>query len=145
MATVAHHTAPDTPTDGANDMADQQTLENLADEWRNAKRDEEEARQSRIAIEQQIINVTGCKEEGSETHRAGDRKVRVTGKLNRTLDQAAWESIAPTIPEAMRPVEYAPKLDTKGLRYLENNEPEVYKRVCEAIVTKPGKPAVEVK
>ena len=123
----------------------QQTLEKLANEWRNAKRAEDDARKARIAVEESIISHTGCKEEGSQTFEAGEWKVRVTGKLNRTLDQAAWESIAPTIPEAMRPVEYAPKLDTKGLRYLENNEPEVYKRVCEAIVTKPGKPAVEVK
>lgn len=123
----------------------QQTLEKLANEWRNAKRAEDDARKARIAVEESIISHTGCKEEGSQTFEAGEWKVRVTSKLNRTLDQAAWESIAPTIPEAMRPVEYAPKLDTKGLRYLENNEPEVYKRVCEAIVTKPGKPAVEVK
>ena len=123
----------------------QQTLEKLANEWRNAKRAEDDARKARIAVEESIISHTGCKEEGSQTFEAGEWKVRVTGKLNRTLDRAAWESIAPTIPEAMRPVEYAPKLDTKGLRYLENNEPEVYKRVCEAIVTKPGKPAVEVK
>lgn len=130
-----------------NDMTElhQQTLEKLANEWRNAKRAEDDARKARIAVEESIISHTGCKEEGSQTFEAGEWKVRVTGKLNRTLDQAAWESIAPTIPEAMRPVEYAPKLDTKGLRYLENNEPEVYKRVCEAIVTKPGKPAVEVK
>ena len=131
----------------ANNMAEthQATLEKLADEWRNAKRAEDDARKARIAVEESIITHTGCKEEGSQTFEAGEWKVRVTGKLNRTLDQAAWESIAPTIPEAMRPVEYAPKLDTKGLRYLENNEPDVYKRVCEAIVTKPGKPAVEVK
>ncbi len=120
-------------------------LEHLANLWREAKRDEEESRNARIAIEQQIINVTGCKEEGSETHRAGDYRVTVTGKINRTLDRAAWESIAPHIPEELRPVEYQPKLDTKGLRYLESNNPEVYRRVCEAIVTKPGKPSVEVK
>ena len=130
-------------------MTDQQTqptdLEHLASLWREAKRDEEEARQSRIAIEQQIINVTGCKEEGSQTHAAGDWKITVTGKMNRTLDRAAWESIAPHIPADLRPVEYAPKLDTKGLRYLQEKNPDVYRRVCEAVVAKPGKPAVQVK
>jgi len=128
-------------------MTDTQTtdLPHLAQLWREAKRAEEEARKERVAIEQQIINVTGCKEEGSQTHDAGDWKVRVTGKINRTLDQAAWESIAPSIPEDLRPVEYAPKLDTKGLRYLESNHPDVYRRMAEAIVAKPGKPSVEVK
>lgn len=127
-------------------MTDQPTdLQHLAELWREAKRDEDDAKQARIAIEQQIINVTGCKEEGSQTHKAGDWKITVTGKLNHTLDQAAWESIAPNIPEELRPVEYKPTLDTKGLRYLESNNPDVYQSVCEAIVTKPGKPSVEVK
>ena len=120
-------------------------LNTLALHWRDAKRAEELARDNRIRIEQEMIDLVGCKDEGSETHKAGDWKIRITGKINRTLDVAAWETIAPSIPENMRPVVYAPKLDTKGLRYLENNEPEVFRRVAEAIVAKPGKPAVEVK
>ena len=128
-------------------MTDTQTtdLSRLAERWLDAKRNEDSAKQSRIAIEQQIINVTGCKEEGSQTHDAGEWKVRVTGKINRTLDHAAWESIAPSIPEDLRPVEYAPKLDARGLRYLESHQPDIYRRVAEAIVAKPGKPSVEVK
>ena len=120
-------------------------LSTLALHWRDAKRAEEIARDNRIRIEEEIIALAGCKDEGSETHKAGDWKIRITGKINRTLDVAAWETIAPSIPEQMRPVVYAPKLDTKGLRYLENNEPEVYARIAQAIVAKPGKPAVEVK
>lgn len=120
-------------------------LPRLAELWRAAKRDEDAARNARIAIEQQIINVTGCKEEGSQTHDAGEWKITVTGKINRTLDRAAWESIAPTIPEALRPVEYKPTLDIKGLRYLQEKNPDVYRRVAEAIVAKPGKPAVQIK
>ena len=120
-------------------------LNHLAELWREAKRDEDESRQARIAIEQQIVNVTGCKEEGSQTHQTDDWKITVTGKINRTLDRAAWESIAPSIPEHLRPVEYAPKLDTKGLSYLQDNDPDTYRRVAEAIVAKPGKPSVEVK
>lgn len=126
-------------------MTQSTDLNHLASLWREAKRDEEESRNARVAIEQQIINVTGCKEEGSQTHDAGEWRITVTGKINRTLDRAAWESIAPHIPEGLRPVEYQPKLDTKGLRYLQSNEPDVYRRVAEAIVAKPGKPSVEVK
>lgn len=124
-------------------MTDQ--LEQLAYQWRDAKRAEDEARKHRVSVEESIINLTGCREEGSATHEAGEYKVRVTGKLNRTLDQGAWEAIAPHIPEHLRPVQYRPALDAKGLRYLEDHEPEVYRQVVEAIVTKPGKPAIEVK
>lgn len=127
-------------------MTDQDlTLEDLAAMWRSAKREEDKARNHRIEIEQAIVARTGCRDEGSATHEAGEYKVRVTGKLNRTLDADRWREIEHTIPEAMRPVEYVPKLDTKGLRYLENNEPETFAQVAQALVTKPGKPSVEVK
>lgn len=121
------------------------SLETLAEMWREAKQAEEQARKERVALEDAIIAQTGCKDEGSQTCEAGAWKVRITGNINRTLDADKWREIEPSIPEAMRPVEYVPKLDTKGLRYLENNEPETYRRICEAITAKPGKPSVEVK
>jgi len=121
------------------------TLEDLAEAWRIAKRDEDQTRKERVEIEEEIVARTGIKEEGSQTHEAGEHKVKVTGKLNRTLDAETWENIKHTIPETMRPVEYKPTLDTKGLRYLENNEPETYAKVAEALTTKPAKPSIEVK
>jgi len=120
-------------------------LETLASAWREAKRDEEHARDRRVEIENEIVALTGVKDEGSETHKAGDHKVTVTGKLNRKLDADQWRQIEASIPEDLRPVRYQPSLDTKGLRYLEDNEPDVYRRVCQAIETKPAKPAVQVK
>jgi hypothetical protein len=121
------------------------TLESLAEQWREAKRAEDEARDRRVEIESRIIEQTGVKEEGSQTHSAGDWKIKVTGKLNRKLDADAWADVEPSIPEDLRPVSYTPKLETKGLRYLEANEPDVYRMVARAIETKPDKPAVEVK
>lgn len=120
-------------------------LEELAGQWRAAKRAEERARDERVTIEQQIITFTGCKEEGSKTHEAGDFKITVTGKLNRKLDLPVWNDIESRIPEGLRPVTYKPSLDTKGLRYLENNEPDIYRMIAGAIETKPAKPSVTVK
>lgn len=120
-------------------------LENLANEWRAAKRAEDEARALRVDIESQIIEQTGVREEGSQTVPAGEWKIRVTGKLTRKLDGDTWERIKDSVPEAMRPVSYAPKLDLKGLRYLEDNEPDIYRTVAQAIETKPAKAAIEVK
>ena len=123
----------------------QDTLPTLAESWRAAKRAEESAREERVRIEEEIIAITGCREEGSQTYAAGDWKITVTGKLTRKLDADAWARIESSIPEAMRPVKYAPILDTKGLRYLENNEPDIYRLVAKAIETKPAKPAVSIK
>ena len=120
-------------------------LPTLAESWRAAKRAEESAREERVRIEEEIIALTGCMEEGSQTYAAGDWKITVTGKLTRKLDADAWARIESSIPEAMRPVKYAPSLDTKGLRYLENNEPDIYRLVAKAIETKPAKPAISIK
>lgn len=122
-----------------------ENLHELAEAWRDAKRAETQANKRRVEIEQRIIAITGCKEEGSTTHDADGLKITVKGKLTRSLDQAAWEQIAPTIPEALRPVTYKPALDLKGLRYLENNEPEIYRQITPALTIKPAKPAVAVK
>ena len=119
-------------------------LEILAECWQAAKTAEADAREQRVAIEEKIIALTGVKEEGSQTHKVGARKVKVTGKLTRKLLPDEWERVAKTIPEALHPVQYKPSLDLKGLRYLEANEPDAYALVAQAIETKPAKPAVEV-
>jgi len=120
-------------------------LDRLASQWLEAKRSEEKARDARVKIEQWIIEITGCKEEGSQTHKAGDQKITVTGKLNRKLYAGKWEEIKKAIPEQLHPVKYNPTLDLKGLRWLEENEPTLYRYVTQAIETKPAKPGVEVK
>ena len=120
-------------------------IEQLANDWRESKRTEENARDARLRIEQEILGQTGCKEEGSQTHDAGDYKITVTGKLNRKLNADKWREIEDSIPEALRPVEYKPSLDARGLRYLENNEPDIYRQVCQAIETKPAKPSITIK
>lgn len=126
-------------------MSTDTPLETLAEQWRAAKADEEAARKQRVQIEENIIHQTGVREEGSITVEAGAWKIRITGKLNRKLDPQAWERIRDSIPEALRPVIYAPQLELAGLRYLENNEPDIYRIVARAIETKPAKPAVEIK
>lgn len=120
-------------------------LNQLANAWKKAKLVEAGAIKARIDIENKIIAITGAKEEGSKTHPAGELKITVTGKINRSLDVVAWDAIAPKVPEQLRPVKYKPEIDIKGLRYLESNEPKIYKLVAQAIVAKPGKTAVEIK
>lgn len=122
------------------------TLDDLALAWREAKREESVANARRIDIEQKILEITGCREEGSETITTDTGlKITVTGKLNRTLDAATWAELESVIPEALRPVVYKPSLELKGLRYLENNEPDIFAIVSKAITTKPAKPSISIK
>lgn len=123
-------------------MAD---LNILAKQWLAAKQSEQEANKARLSIEDQIVAITGNKAEGSETHDASGIKITVTGKMSRTLDISTWQGIESQVPSNLSPVIYKPSLDLKGLRYIEENEPEIYALVSKAIAMKPAKTAVAVK
>jgi len=124
---------------------DTNTLAALLQDWHDAKAQENRIRDARVKVEEEIIAITGAKDEGSQTHEAGEYKVTVTGKLTRTIDTEKWRAIEPGIPEALRPVQYRPVLDNKGLRWLQDNEPEIYAEIAPAITTKPAKTGVTVK
>lgn len=111
----------------------------------DAKNAEDDAKQKRIELEEALIAIVGKKDEGSQTHKIGDYKVTITAKLTRTLDKNVWAKVENAVPESLRPVEYKPSLDLKGLRYLELNEPEVFKLVSTAVTVKPAKPSVSIK
>ena len=60
-------------------------VEALSRSWLEAKQMEASWREKRITIEENsILEITGSKPEGSETHKAGEFKVTVTGKMTRT-------------------------------------------------------------
>lgn len=122
------------------------TLDELAMHWLNAKQREEDGRRDRVEIEERMLEMLEgqTKEEGTTTHACEGGSVKVTGKLTRSLDAKAWSELEGAIPEDLRPVSYEPKLDLKGLRYLEASEPEVYAKVVTAITTKPAKSAIKV-
>lgn len=124
-------------------METPKTLTELGIEWLAVKHDENKARDARIAIEEQIIAITGKRDEGSKTHDAGGCKITVTGKIARKMDWEAWESIKAKIPVNMHPVRYKPEVDEKGVKYLQANEPELYKLL--PLEVKPAKPAIDVK
>lgn len=107
-----------------------------------AKKAEDDAKSKRIEAEEALIALLGCKEEGAQTHKGENFKVTITGKVNRTLDVAAWDSIKLHIPETLRPVKYKPEIDVTGLKWLKENEPGVYATACQAISAKPGKASV---
>jgi len=123
-------------------------LEHLVDQWVAAKRDEEAANRRRVEIEAAIIAKTGEPEEGSATVELADgRKLTVTSKITRTIDEQLWRSVLHDVPEHMRPIVFVEtaKLDSKGLRWLRENQPQVYALVCTAITAKKAKSSIVVK
>ncbi|MCF8000089.1 MAG: hypothetical protein K9L25_13735 [Methylovulum sp.] len=122
----------------------------LADQWKEAKRNEDNANKLRVQIEQQMIAAASfTKLEGSQTLKNDALKVTFTAKLMKKLDVKKWLDIKPRLPEAFQRVvketstiDY--KLDQKGLDYLRDNAPEILAQVAEAITVAPTKTAVKV-
>lgn len=120
-------------------------IEELAAAWLAAKNEEAAARARRVQVESDIISLLGHTPEGAQTHSCAGYQITVTGKVTRTLDVDKWHEVCNSIPEALRPVTYKPTLDIKGVKYLHNNEPEIYARLAPAITTKPAKTAISIK
>jgi len=83
---------------------------------------------------------------GEGTHHVDGNKVVVRTMQNYKVDEKAWESIKDTIPERLRPVRYVEKVeaDFKGVKWLEENEPGLWKIAAKAITVKPGKTQVKI-
>lgn len=123
-------------------------LENLVDQWAAAKREEEAANRRRVELEAAIIARTGEPEEGSETIELADgRKLTVTSKITRTIDEQLWRSVLHDVPEHLRPIVFVEtaKLDLKGIRYLQEHNPGVYMIVSRAITARKAKTSITVR
>lgn len=124
----------------------QSKLEFLCEGLLSAKAVEAKATEERIALEQEILEITGIPSEGSLTVDAGQYKCKVDQRIKREIDGRIWADIVTQIPEMLNPIsiveEY--KIDSKGVRYLQEKEPGYYKLLCTAMTEKPMKPSVKV-
>ena len=117
-------------------------IEALSAAWLDAKAAEQKANEARVAIEEQIVAALGQKEEGAQTHKVGNYKVEIVGKVSRKLDFAAWDIIKDKFPAELRPIKVKEELDEKGVKYLQLNEPQLYAIL--PLEIKPAKTAVKV-
>lgn len=118
-------------------------LEKLCADWLKAKQVETAANDLRLNIEEQIVALTGKKDEGAKTVDAEGYKLTITGKISKKMDWAKWEAIKSQIPDLLHPVKFKPEVDEKGVKYLQQNNPEIYALL--PLEVKPAKTSVEVK
>ena len=118
----------------------------IANDLFAARAAEKEATDQRVALEEELIALLGAKEEGAQTHTVGEYKVTITGKLIRKINWEMYdESIAKKIPESLQPVKVKRELDDSGVKYLANNEPQIYRLLSKALTITPAKTAVTIK
>lgn len=121
-------------------------IDTLAEKIEAAKAREDAARAERIALEEDLLPLLTARNEGAITEHGDAYKVTVTYGVNRTLDAAALAAVKSELPAALfeQAIEYAPKLKLAGVRYLQNNEPQAYAVLAQALTAKPAKPSVRV-
>ena len=123
-------------------------LQQLVDRWVDAKRAEAQARDARVGIEEAILEQLPRQDEGTQTVMLDDgRRLTITNKIDRKIDDAAWRAVMDKIPSELRPITHVlePKLDLKGLRWCMEHRPDLYAVIATAITAKPAKPGVSLK
>lgn len=117
----------------------------IANDLVEARAEESAAETKRIALEQELIEVVGQKEEGAQTHQIGDYKVVITGRISRKIDWDMYDkTIASKIPDSLQPVRMKRELDVTGVKYLQNNEPQLYKLIAKALTVEKAKTTVSI-
>lgn len=126
-------------------------LVRLANELARAKREEEEAKATRIEAEQAIIKACGFdKPEGQETFEAetdAGSACRVVLKqpINTTFDGSGWPALRLKLPEsARRAVVTDYKLDAKNAREVQEKDKTSWAAISQLVTRKPGKVSVSV-
>ena len=123
-------------------------LDELGREHFEAKQVAALARQRLIDVENRILVTVGSKIEGSQTTCSGAFKITTTGKVNRKLDAEDVKTLyfEQVIPEAIynRLFSWLPKLNITELRFIENNEPEIFRILEGVMTTSPAKTSVSV-
>lgn len=112
-----------------------------------AKRLEEQWKQKRIEAGNAIAEALGTPDEGSKTHKVDELGVKVTVKqpVNRRVDWTAFDAVAAAHPGEHLPVVHKRELDTKGLKWIRDNQPQLYAELARAITATPGRVQIEIK
>ena len=107
---------------------------------------ENQATAARIEAETALLSLVECPAEGSKTYRGSTYKVTVTGNVHRKVDEAALSAVRERLGEAIfeRAFRFKPEVSITGIKYLRDNEPELYLVASQAITATPGKSSVRV-
>lgn len=119
------------------------TLNELAAALAAAKAAENAAKQERLVIEDQILALIDKKDEGTVADK--DSGIKVTFKVNRTVDTEALQTAWDRLPEhAHKAFKWKADVDIKGLRGLKDFDEAAYGIVAQFITAKPAKPTVSL-
>jgi hypothetical protein len=116
----------------------------LCGAWLEAKRREDEAKEARIKIEEEISQALDAKTEGAITHKVEPYKVTLTQPIYRKIDLAIWETIKHNLPAEAWPIKTKIEVDDARCKWLLKERPDLWAIAAKAITATPGKIGVKV-
>lgn len=120
-------------------------INNLISQWREAKNAEDLAKKTRLQLESEIEQTVGGFDKGTTNLETEDGKLVISAGFNESWDQDVLQSIAHEIPANLFPFRYQLKPDNKGVKWIRNNEPEIFAKLEPALTVKPKKPSFSFK
>lgn len=121
-------------------------IDELANKWAIAKQKEDAARDERIGIEQEMLELHPAREEGSETFTTSyGAKITLTGKLSYKVDLDKLTALTGSWPVDMRPIKTEVKADESKLKTIRAMAPEAWAQIAPAVTVTPAKTGVSVK
>ncbi len=122
-------------------------IEGLAREWLRHKKAEQSAQAARREYEDALLQYMELRTEGTSKRKVGRTEVAAQFGVTYSVDAAALTLIADAIPPDIqkRVIRWKPAVDTKELKYLRSNEPELYAVLATAVEAKPGRPTFTIK
>lgn len=123
------------------------TIELMAKEWLLHKSAEQSAQAARRAVEDELIKLIDRRDEGTSKRKAGRAEIAAQFGVTYSVDADALARIADQVPPEIqkRVIRWKPAVDARELKYLRNNEPQIYAVLAQAIEAKPGRPTFTVK
>lgn len=106
--------------------------------WSLSKIIEDEAKADRLSAEKLLIAALGSLPDTGTTK---TERLKITTGLARSYDQAMLRQVADDVPPALWPFETTFKEVRDGVRFIEQNEPDVWAKIRPALTIKPKKPA----
>lgn len=122
-----------------------QNLASLTEAWKEAKQNEQQWNQQRIAIESAIYELTAPDLPDKGTHTT-DTGMKITTGFSEDWDQEKLNAAYQNWPADVKfPFAGTWKPDGKAISYLRENAPSHYALLSPALTLKPKKPAFSVK
>lgn len=119
-------------------------VEALCAEWIAAKQAETDANNRRLKIEAELTQAFDIPQEGSKTYRLENYKVAVSQPVYRKVDAKEWDSVKGCVPVDLWPIKEKIEVDATGAKWLQEHDPETWRKIARAFETKPGKVSVKV-